>query len=311
MTIRFDSLGLALGTVALICLGCGEPVAPPTVSEEVAAEIQKEEKAAEEAANQSPEEEYELKEAGVGATGKGNYGVTSEEAASIITVPISTYFHAQEKAVFDIQIPQALSLFQASEGRFPNSEEEFMQKIQRGRCDDPNRNYSEDVFDQFDCNEIFDNGILTYRDVRAENFSLESEEQRRQRVEKTLTEILTQCSPFDVTAEFFIGKLEVFLTCRALAEEFNVKIGSRSAEEYALVWIHQLLQKARVTYADLQLFLNVLPEILARPFLLCKKLNQFVREKIFPVIYRDLAAATEWSGFCDYNYIHRLLNAIK
>lgn len=129
MTIRFDGLGLALGTVALICLGCGEPVAPPTVSEEVAAEIQKEEKAAEEAANQSPEEEYELKEAGVGATGKGNYGVTSEEAASIITVPISTYFHAQEKAVFDIQIPQALSLFQASEGRFPNSEEEFMQKI--------------------------------------------------------------------------------------------------------------------------------------------------------------------------------------
>ena len=117
MTIRFDSLGLALGTVALICLGCGEPVAPPTVSEEVAAEIQKEEKAAEEAANQAPEEEYELKEAGVGATGKGNYGVTSEEAASIITVPISTYFHAQEKAVFDIQIPQALSLFQASEGR--------------------------------------------------------------------------------------------------------------------------------------------------------------------------------------------------
>ena len=129
MTIRFDRLGLALGTVALICLGCGEPVAPPTVSEEVAAEIQKEEKAAEEAANQAPEEEYELKEAGVGATGKGNYGVTSEEAASIITVPISTYFHAQEKAVFDIQIPQALSLFQASEGRFPNSEEEFMQKI--------------------------------------------------------------------------------------------------------------------------------------------------------------------------------------
>ena len=57
MTIRFDSLGLALGTVALICLGCGEPVAPPTVSEEVAAEIQKEEKAAEEAANQAPEEE--------------------------------------------------------------------------------------------------------------------------------------------------------------------------------------------------------------------------------------------------------------
>ena len=191
------------------------------------------------------------------------------------------------------------------------SREEYMGKRKRGYACDETNPYDELFFEKVDRNEVFDDGILTYRNERAENFSVESDEQRLQRVEKTLTEILTQCSPFDVTAEFFIGKLEVFLTCRALAEEFNVKIGSRSAEEYALVWIHQLLQKARVTYADLQLFLNVLPEILARPFLLCKKLNQFVREKIFPVIYRDLAAATEWSGFCDYNYIHRLLNAIK
>ena len=95
-----------------------------------------------------------------------------------------------------------------------------------------------------------------------------------------------------------------------MAEEFNVKINARSAEEYALVWIHQCITKA-CTYADLQLFLSDLPEILARPFPLCKKLNQIAREKIFPVIYKDLAAELAWDGFYDYNYIHRLLNAMK
>lgn len=74
-------------------------------------------------------DEYQLKKAGVGATGKGQYGVSSEQPMSIITTPVSTYFYAQEKTVFDMQIPQALNLFQASEGRYPNSEEEFMNKI--------------------------------------------------------------------------------------------------------------------------------------------------------------------------------------
>ena len=76
-----------------------------------------------------PEAEYVEKKADVGATGKGEYGVTSEEPMSIVTVPVSTYFKAQEMAVFRMQIPSAMNLFQASEGRYPNSEEEFMTKI--------------------------------------------------------------------------------------------------------------------------------------------------------------------------------------
>ena len=191
------------------------------------------------------------------------------------------------------------------------SREEYMGKRKRGFACDETNPYDEFLFEKLDRNEVFDDGILNYRANRAENFSLESEEQRRRRVEKTLTEILTQCSPFDAPTEFFAGKPEIFLTCRALAEEFNVKIGARSAEEYALVWIYQCLTRSVMNYADLQIFLNVLPEILARPFPLCKKLNQIVREKIFPVIYKDLTAAKEWNGFYDYNYIYRLFKAIK
>ena len=122
-------LGMAL-CLGLFGCGCSQTVEPPTVSEEVKEQIAEEEaKAAAEEAERAAEDEYETKVAGVGATGKGEYGVTSEEPMSIITVPISTYFHAQEMAVFNIQIPSAMNLFQASEGRFPNTEEEFYQKI--------------------------------------------------------------------------------------------------------------------------------------------------------------------------------------
>lgn len=113
-------------------VGCdSEPLPPPTASPEIVAELEaeKEEKAAEEAARQAAADEYVLKEAGVGATGKGQYGISSDDPRSIVTVPISTYFQAQEKAVFDMQIPHALNLFQATEGRYPNSQEEFMSRI--------------------------------------------------------------------------------------------------------------------------------------------------------------------------------------
>ena len=117
--------------VLLFAIGCSEPVPPPEVSADIIAEQkEKEEKEAQAAAErEAAGDEFEMKRAGVGATGKGQYGVTSEQPMSIVTTPVSTYFYAQEKTVFDMQIPQALNLFQASEGRYPESEEEFMQKI--------------------------------------------------------------------------------------------------------------------------------------------------------------------------------------
>lgn len=131
--MRNKALILAAGFVAssLLGTGCSDPVPPPEVPENIASQHREEEqKAAEsEVAQNSSAEATTIKRAGVGATGKGQYGVTSEQPISIITTPVSTYFYAQEKTVFDMQIPQALNLFQASEGRFPNSEEEFMQKI--------------------------------------------------------------------------------------------------------------------------------------------------------------------------------------
>lgn len=124
-------LGMVICLGTLFSLGCSETVAPPSTSGEATTQAGEEETnvAVEEETSATGEEEYSTKVAGVGATGKGEYGVTSEEPMSIITVPISTYFKAQERAVFDMQIPQAMNLFNGAEGRYPNSEQEFFQRI--------------------------------------------------------------------------------------------------------------------------------------------------------------------------------------
>ncbi len=139
-TRNWGGLTFGAGLLALCAVcGCSEPIPVPgedaaTTSETNADAATTSETTAESVAGTTenaaePEAEYVEKKADVGATGKGEYGVTSEEPMSIVTVPVSTYFKAQEMAVFRMQIPSAMNLFQASEGRYPNSEEEFMTKI--------------------------------------------------------------------------------------------------------------------------------------------------------------------------------------
>ena len=164
-------------------------------------------------------------------------------------------------------------------------------------------------FALYDRNEVFDDGILKYRDARAKNFSLEDDAQRFARAEKVLIDTLTAQSPFDTPADFFNDKLETFLTCRKLAEVFGTRIGNRSAEEYALVWIYQtLVTRHPFAYAELQLLLNELPALLSRPFPLCKKILRLASEKIFPTVDEDLKHAQNWGGFYYADYLRRLLN---
>lgn len=60
---------------------------------------------------------------GVGEKGRG-YG------GGIITEPVRQYFRAPQMVVFDIQIPQAMNLYKASNNnQGPASHEEFMTQI--------------------------------------------------------------------------------------------------------------------------------------------------------------------------------------
>ncbi len=104
---------LASGAFAGLLVGCGPPMAadkepaPPVVQE--------------------PAFEAKVAEVGDGVRGKS---LQNEQGISkIIAAPAVTLFTVREKAVFQIQIPHAMQLFNGLEGRNPKSHEEFMEKI--------------------------------------------------------------------------------------------------------------------------------------------------------------------------------------
>lgn len=66
-------------------------------------------------------------EAGVGERGRSLENETG--VGKMIAEPAKALFSFEQKAVFDIQIPQAMQLFKAMQGRDPESHDEFMEKI--------------------------------------------------------------------------------------------------------------------------------------------------------------------------------------
>ena len=63
-------------------------------------------------------------QAGVGAKGR-----SLDNEKGVLVTPAKTLFAARERVVFEIQIPQALQLFKATNGQPPASHDEFMQRV--------------------------------------------------------------------------------------------------------------------------------------------------------------------------------------
>jgi len=61
--------------------------------------------------------------------GVGLQGQSLKEHSGVMVNAAKAYFNVRQRAVFEIQIPEALKLFKASEGEFPKTHDEFMAKI--------------------------------------------------------------------------------------------------------------------------------------------------------------------------------------
>lgn len=97
-----------------------------------AAEVERDRLAAEQqAAAASKQEPLQAQKAETGVTGKGKSleGVSDYNPAKFVSGPASVLLKAKEKIFFEIQLPQAMQLFQATHGRAPKSHEEFMQGV--------------------------------------------------------------------------------------------------------------------------------------------------------------------------------------
>ncbi len=82
------------------------------------------------AANVVPKMEAQKATTGVGIKGASLEDVSDNSAGGIIAAPVKAYFRTQQRAVFEIQIPQMLNLYKATHGNAPKSHEEFMEAIE-------------------------------------------------------------------------------------------------------------------------------------------------------------------------------------
>ena len=77
-----------------------------------------------------PAEERVKAEVGVGKQGsKSRKNVEKGGVARMIAQPAASLFAVKERVVFEIQIPKTMQLYQATNGYFPKSHDEFMEHI--------------------------------------------------------------------------------------------------------------------------------------------------------------------------------------
>jgi hypothetical protein len=127
---------VALALLAVVVVGCDDSAyqnsgrAPAgQVAGQLAPVDQEGQPLGQDTGEQSPEEPGTTEPVTVregvapGVSGRGDYG------PGLITTPIRAYFRTQELLVFKIEIKQAMDMYKALEGHFPESQEEFMEKI--------------------------------------------------------------------------------------------------------------------------------------------------------------------------------------
>jgi len=61
--------------------------------------------------------------------GVGAQGRSLDQESGVLVTPAKAFFSVRERVIFQAAIPQALNLFEAAEGRKPNSHDEFMSRI--------------------------------------------------------------------------------------------------------------------------------------------------------------------------------------
>ncbi len=109
----------SVSIIFLTCTGCDDAsqAGKPTATE---------------ALDQSAQAPMEAQKARVGVGVQGSRIRADDSMASdLVTGPAKVLFNTKEKVVFEIQLPQALQLFKALEGRSPTSHDEYMTTIVR------------------------------------------------------------------------------------------------------------------------------------------------------------------------------------
>ncbi|MBR3748194.1 MAG: glycosyltransferase family 92 protein, partial [Selenomonadaceae bacterium] len=184
---------------------------------------------------------------------------------------------------------------------YTKSREEFARKIWRGRTDIFFNACDMKLFDSYDRNEIFDDGILKYRAARAQNFSLPDEDERLRRVAETLTRILSAYSAGEKIS------LETALTCRALSACLYEKFPDKRwkiCEEASLAAI--LNSSEGLSLDDGYILVRELPPLLYLPYPAAKYLRE-VAVQIIRQLMERMRTNKRWKYYFELDYLMDIL----
>ena len=142
------------------------------------------------------------------------------------------------------------------------SREEYSIKVERGSAANINRKKLLKWFDDSEiANKEFDDSILEYRDIRAKVYQPPDKSHTDERLLNALEKNL----PLNAPRDFYKGKMETFLTCRAVATYLKEKLADNTQAKF----FEETALKATLTSlmvggskADAQLLLRDLPNIL-------------------------------------------------
>lgn len=202
---------------------------------------------------------------------------------------------------------------------YSKSLEEFKLKNLRGRADVHKNSYDKTRFDENDRNEVFDDGIIKYYDTRLDDVlqagSMEdfisSKKLNTRRALQALQENLNSILNKKNTLDFFKGKIEHFLICLKLVGYFKGSLLSdekvQISEEISLNGVYFALIKKSELF-DLELLLNEMPALLAKPYPIVEKIHKALLA-IIPQILKVFHMNNAWKKFSDMDHELEMLES--
>ena len=189
--------------------------------------------------------------------------------------------------------------------------EEYLVKRKRGWAPDFSDNhYGDETFNLHNRNEVFDDGILKYRAERAKIYQppdASDVARTNERLLNSLTENLMPVLQPTTPRDFYAGKMETFLTCRAVSSYLKTKFAGDTPklfEEASLIAI--LKSVAGMSLADARLLIRELPELLTLPYPVVKDLRGACLQ-IIPQMMNIMHLSGRWGNYFELDYIQRLL----
>ena len=198
---------------------------------------------------------------------------------------------------------------------FTKSKEEYLIKHNRGDVSTLRKDvYLEEDFKNFDRNEEFDDGILKYREERAKVYQPPDNSHADERLFNALVANLSPTLLPNTPPEFYAGKMETFLTCRAVAAYLTKKLTDAAPaklfEEASLVAILRTLASGGINFADARLLISELPNLLTLPYPVINELRGACLN-IIPQLMNVMRLSNSWIYYVELDYIQRLLQLLK